>query len=126
MQERDVLGQNLGLYYQAIIQRHDLYDITARLDHAADSVDQQLLDDATYRRADHCAVDPVIQRPARGGGLVQLGTCLVELSQRLAAELAAGFFNLALHFLDSRFGAGNGECGGVHLPAVLYFCTAQA
>ncbi|MNN14324.1 hypothetical protein D3C81_1273850 [compost metagenome] len=126
VQERDVLGQDLGLDDQRVVQWHDLDDVATRLDHPADGVDQQLFDDTAHRRGDHGAVNPVIQCFAGGGGFAELGAGLVELGQRFAAELATGFLDLALYFPDGGLGTRDGERGGVHLAAVFHFGTAQA
>ncbi|MCY1309848.1 hypothetical protein D9M70_599840 [compost metagenome] len=77
MEESDVLGPDPSFHQQGVVQRHYLHQIATRLDHPADGVDQQLLDDAAHGRGDQGALDPVLQRPAGGIGLVQVGTRLV-------------------------------------------------
>ncbi|MNC25187.1 hypothetical protein D3C75_732640 [compost metagenome] len=126
MQEGDVLGANTCLDQQGVVQRHDLHQIAARLDDAANGVDQHLLDDATYRRGDQGALDSILQRFTSGLDLAQLGLHLVELGERLAAKACAGFTDFALDFGDGRFGAGDGQRSGFQLAACLDFGTPQA
>ncbi|MNZ56700.1 hypothetical protein D3C78_746520 [compost metagenome] len=126
MQEGDVLGQDLRLDDQRVVQWHYFDDIAARLDHPANGVHQHLLDDTAYRRSDQGAVHPVVQCLAGSRGLVQLGARFVQLGQRFTAELAAGLFDLALHFADGRLGTRDRQRGGIQLAAVLHLGTTQA
>ncbi|MCY1422790.1 hypothetical protein D9M71_384860 [compost metagenome] len=59
-------------------------------------------------------------------GLVQIGACFIELGQGITTELAAGFVNFALHFLDRRLGSRNCQGGGVELATGLRFGTPEA
>jgi len=126
MQERNVLRADLGFDQQGVVQRHDFHHVAARLDHAANGVDQQLVDDAAHRRGDQRPADPVFQRLAGGLGLVQVGAGFVELSQRFAAEFAARLVDLALDLLDCRFGARDGQRGGVELTTGFDLGTLEA
>ena len=126
VQEGDVLRADLGFYQQGVVQRHDFDHVAARLDHTANGVDQQLLDDPAHGRGDQGAADPVFQRAAGGLGLVQFSTGFVELGQGFAAEFAAGFIDLALHFLDRRFSTRDRQGGGVQLPAGFHFGALEA
>ncbi|MNT33725.1 hypothetical protein D3C72_1696670 [compost metagenome] len=49
MQESDVLRADTRFNQQGVIQRYDFDQVAARLNHTADSVDQQLLDDTAHR-----------------------------------------------------------------------------
>ncbi|MNG15305.1 hypothetical protein D3C84_991250 [compost metagenome] len=64
MQERDVLRADLRFDQQVVFQRHDLQQVAARLDHAANGVDLEQLDDAMHRRHYRGARDPVINGDA--------------------------------------------------------------
>ncbi|MNV19820.1 hypothetical protein D3C71_1107010 [compost metagenome] len=126
VQERDVLRADLRLDQQGVVQRHDFHQVAAWLDNPANGIDQQLVDDTPHRRGDQRPADPVFQGLAGGLGLVQVGACFIELGQGFATELATGFIDLALHFLDCRFGSWNCQRGGVELTTGLRFGTPEA
>jgi len=56
---------------------------------------------------------------------LQVGAGFVELGQRIAAKFAASLVDLALDFLDGRFGARDRQRGGVELTTGFDFGTLE-
>ena len=126
MQEGDVLRSDLGFDQQGVVQWHDFHHVAAGLDHTANGIDQQLVDDAAHGRGDQRPADPVFQSLAGGLGLVQVSARFIELRERIAAEFAASLVDLALYFLDGRFRARNRQSGGIELTTGFDFGTLEA
>ncbi|MNI23254.1 hypothetical protein D3C73_768340 [compost metagenome] len=113
MQECNVLRADLGFDQQVVFQRHDFHHVAARLDHAANSVDLQYLDDAFYGRGHRGARYAVVDGDARCRDFRQVGTFFIQLFGRVRTEGLFRFVDLAPDLGNRRFRPGNRQGGGV-------------
>ncbi|MNC45200.1 hypothetical protein D3C75_941480 [compost metagenome] len=124
-QKRDVLRANFGFHQQLIVKRDNLHQVVTRLDHAADSVHQQLLHHTPHRRGHQRAVDPVGDGFTRGLDFAEIGAGFVKLPQRLAAVTTARFAHLTFNLFDGGLCTRDRQNHRVQLSLGFNHSTAQ-
>ena len=126
MQKGDVGRFDLRLNQQGIVQGNDLHDGLAGTDHAPQSVDEDVLDDAFDRRADIRAGHPVSTRRKVLHYGIEFEPPLVDLFQRPGPVLRHCLINAAFGLFGRPLHPRNAERERFHIAAHLNDCLLQA